>query len=248
MTTVRVEPKAKFSVIIPTMQRSEYLQPLLAMYCASDLVGEVIVINNVAEPLLFEDSKLRVLQQQHNIFVNPAWNAGAAAAEEDLLIISNDDIWFNPALLKWVEWFLRLPVGIVGPAFSSMNRPRDGRPMFLPAYRLPHGFGTLMFLRREDYVPIPNDLLIMRGDDWLFGKQRRRNFQIFGVRIGTHWSITSARSEFDNAKEQDVDIYESKYQSSDYIDRYRLEYAILNRVKDLIRTTRSSIRNKMTSR
>ena len=229
-------PIRRFSVVIPTMQRSKYLAPLVEMYCAHRLVGEVIIINNVVEPLPFEHPKLRVLQQEGNIYVNPAWNAGAEAAREDLLIISNDDIWFNPSLVDTVEKFLRLPVGIVGPSFSSMNRPTDGRVVFLPAYRLPHGFGTLMFLRKDHYVPIPEDVLIVRGDDWLFEQQRHRNFQIFGAQIGTHWSITSARSEFDGIKERDRELYQAKYKSNAHANRFRLEHGALLAARSLWRT------------
>lgn len=221
----------RFSVIIPTMQRSGHLRPLVDMYCAHDLVGEVIIINNVTDPLVFDDPKVRVLQQERNIYVNPAWNLGAAHALEKWLIISNDDIWFKPSLIDHVERVLRWPVGMVGPSWSAMNGTRDGHPRFIPAYRLPHGFGTLMFLRKADYLPIPEELLVMGGDDWLFEHQVHRNLQFVGARIGTQWSLTSARPEFDPIKQRDRENFRDRYHSPDYFERYAWEAKVLDVTK-----------------
>ena len=40
-----------FSVIIPTLQRSDRLSPLVELYGEHDLVDEVIIINNAGTPL-----------------------------------------------------------------------------------------------------------------------------------------------------------------------------------------------------
>lgn len=231
----------RFSVVIPTMQRSAHLQPLVDLYCAHHLVGEVIIINNVLVPLRFSHPKVRVLQQAGNIFVNPSWNLGAAEAREELLIISNDDIWFDPSLLDAVRRVLRWPVGIVGPSWSAMNGARDGRPWFVPAYRMPHGFGTLMFMRKDSYVRIPDDLLILGGDDWLFEQQTHRNLQIVGARIGTQWSLTSARAEFDAAKQRDRDVFRVKYHTDAYADRFSIERKIAYMAKDWYRSARTLV-------
>lgn len=219
--------EGRFSVIIPTLQRSEKLTPLINMYCRHDLVGEVIVINNAQTPLSIEHPKVHILQQSENIYVNPAWNVGASEAKEELLIISNDDIEFDAELISTVHKFMRFPVGIIGPAWSSMNRTRSGRPRFVPAYRLPHGFGTLMFMRRSNYIPIPKELLIIGGDDWLFEHQSHRNWQILGVNVGTHWATTSGKPEFSPVKERDRKLFKEKYHSDDYMRRYQFESRLM---------------------
>lgn len=231
----------RFSVVIPTMQKSKHLEPLVAMYCAHELVGEVIVINNVLTPLSFDHPKVKLLQQDQNIFVNPAWNLGAAEAREELLVISNDDIWFSPQVLNIVERVLRWPVGIVGPSWQTINGRANGRPWFVPAYRLPHGFGTLMFLRSADYVPIPDDLLILGGDDWLFEHQSHRNLQFLGARVGTQWSLTSARPEFDVTKQRDSELFRAKYHTDAYSHRFRREVLVLDSAKRLYRSLLSPL-------
>ena len=212
----------RFSVIIPTLQRSDRLGPLVEMYCAHRLVGEVIVINNAPAPLTFIDPKVRVLQQEQNICVNPAWNLGASVAREPLLIISNDDIAFHPRVIDAAARMLRLPVGVIGPNPGVLDRRVDGRPWFMPTYRRSSGFGTLMFLRAEDYVPIPADLLIWSGDHWLFHHQTKRNLFLKGAWVDTRRSATASHPEFMRQKRADRAKYFAEYHSDGYSRRFWL--------------------------
>ncbi len=64
-------PLPVFSVVIPTLQRSPDLHPLIEQCAAHPLVLEVLIINNSTDPLTSESSKVRVIQQDENIYVNP---------------------------------------------------------------------------------------------------------------------------------------------------------------------------------
>lgn len=64
-----MQKQARFSVIIPTLQRSPRLIPLLETLAAHDLVGEVLIVNNAPTPLPFDHAKVRTLNQEENIFV-----------------------------------------------------------------------------------------------------------------------------------------------------------------------------------
>jgi glycosyltransferase involved in cell wall biosynthesis len=216
-----------FSVIIPTLQKSERLIPLLEMYCAHHRVAEVIVINNAAAEIPFAHRKLRVLQQTENLFVNPSWNLGVSEANEDCLIISNDDIHFDPDVIDFSARLLRLPVGVIGCAPDALGREEAGRYWALPTYRMTQPFGVLMFLRKRDYVPIPNELLVWAGDSWLFDRQRRRNVILKGVRLETEMSTTASSPEFLAIKHQDNDVYLAEYQDSDRDERFRRERRLL---------------------
>ena len=218
----RVVPR-RFSVVIPTLQRSHRLAPLVEMYCAHDLVGEVIIVNNAPGPLPFDHAKVRVLQQDHNLYVNQAWNLGVSLAREQLLIISNDDILFEPAVINAAALVLRLPVGIVGPEPGAIGREVGRRIWFLPAYERTRGFGTLMFLRTADFVPIPADMRIWAGDDWLFHHQRRRNLRMKGVCIETEMGTTSGHPEFWNLKYDDLAAYHADHRTEAYEKRYWLD-------------------------
>ena len=173
-----MQKQARFSVIIPTMQRSPRLIPLLGTLVANDLVGEVVVINNAPTPLPFDHAKVRTLDQEQNIFVYPAWNLGVKEAREDLLLLCNDDITFDPSYIDFAARLLRLPIGIAAPAPRSVTRRRASPLRWTrPTYRRSYAYGILMALRKDSYVSIPDDLLISSGDTFLFDRQSRRNIQ-----------------------------------------------------------------------
>lgn len=212
-----------FSVIIPTLQLSNKLGALLVMYCAHPLVDEVIVINNAQARFPHTDVKLRVLDQERNLYVNPSWNIGARTASSPYLIISNDDISFSPSVIDATARLLRRrAVGIVGPSPKAFSR-LDRRPWFVPTYERTTGFGTLMFMNASHFVPIPEDLLVWSGDSWLFDRQAERNYVLMGARIDTEMSTTAGLPEFGSIKHADRATYQSQYSGDGDGGRFKLE-------------------------
>ena len=73
-----------FSVIIPTMWRSMRLLGMLHRLYNSDDVDEIILIDNDKDSRFsFENKKIKILEQDENIFVNPAWNLGVKEAKNE---------------------------------------------------------------------------------------------------------------------------------------------------------------------
>lgn len=184
--------------MIPTLQRSAELWPLVEQCAAHPLVAEVLVINNAPDPLAFSSGKVRVLHQQRNIFVNPAWNLGAREASGEYLAFVNDDVRFDDEVFDECAAVLRrgwfAMVGPDHPCFEPVQwaKPISHRPA--PDFNLV--FGTFMCLRREDFRPIPDDLRIWGGDDWLFWSQRRPNAVLVRTRFRTEMSTTSSDPQF----------------------------------------------------
>ncbi len=216
-----------FSAIVPTLQRAPQMPLLLETYLEHPLVDEVIVVNNAQKELNGprKHGKLRILNQRRNLFVNPAWNLGAREAHGEFLIVTNDDILFDPRVIDAAARLLRWPVGIIGPHPGAFSR-QDRRPWFLPAYTRSSGFGTLMFLRASNYVMIPDGLLIWCGDDYLFHRQEHRNFYLMGSRIDTKMSTTSADPTFTKMKQDDLRCYHENH----LIDSYDRRFAVESRV------------------
>lgn len=198
-----------FSVVIPTLQRSADLGPLVELCAEHPLVLEVLVINNAPEPLDRSSPKVRVLDQDGNIFVNPAWNLGAREARGEYLAIINDDMRFDPELIDEAAAVISRPgVGILGIDGAFLNRPRAARTQirFATYEHVTLGFGMAMFMRRTNYFPIPSELKIWGGDDWLFLKQRWPNRVIIGPRVETEVSVTSGAAEFQRMRQQELEI------------------------------------------
>lgn len=197
-------------MIIPTLQRSLALWPLVQQCTNHPLVKEVLVVNNSPAPLHWDSPTVRVLQQPQNIYVNAAWNLGARQSRGEYLAIVNDDIEVGKEAFtlaaKILEggWF-----GIVGPDASCFNPTVDlGRPRFrIATWRdIDVGYGTFMCLRRESYVPIPEVMKIWGGDDWLFLNQRKPNASLLGIPLRTEMSTTTSSPEFQRLRAQEFRI------------------------------------------
>lgn len=194
-----VPPTQIFSVIIPTLQRARELPDLVALCAAHPAVREVLVINNHPSPLVFEQENVRVLQQERNIFVNPAWNLGAREAVADHLAIINDDVLFDPVVLDIAAEFVVKPRhGILALEGTFLNRERATRPRLRIAGSnlIGNSFGMFMCLRKENYVPIPEELKVWGGNDWLFFHQPWPNWALMGPLVRSEVSVTSSAGEF----------------------------------------------------
>ena len=174
----------KFSVIIPTLWRSNVdLIPMLKTYEECHLIDEVIIINNNVSdtPIIDNSKKIKILNQEDNIFVNPSWNLGAEEAKNKFLLIINDDIFLSlfdlNVILLGVIKTLKEGGNIIGVApfeipeienkYEELTK-LDYRRYFTTTY--PANLGSMFFLRKSDYIPIPEDLKIGYGDIILFQK------------------------------------------------------------------------------
>lgn len=228
---MRNEARGHFSVVIPTLQRAAELHPLVEMCAAHPRVLEVLVINNATKPLHWSSPKVRVLQQAENIYVNPAWNLGAREARGEYLAILNDDILFEPALFDLVARALRLPaIGLIGTGERAVTGPAGSKLALRPVFKRTNGFGVAMFSRRNRYVPIPSEMRIFCGDDWLFHSQVHPNFVITDFAIRTEMSTTSGATVFAGVKGEDLKwMRENGLAHARYLPRFKYLAAVLRK-------------------
>lgn len=161
------------------------------------------MVNNAPQPLAFSSPKVRVLSPGRNIYVNPAWNLAASQARSAFLAIVNDDVRFDDDALTCAARVLRLGLfGIVGPDRSCFHPEAEGRRIGIRVAGHPKvGYGTFMCMRREDYVPIPEEMLIWGGDYWLISKQRRPPGILVHTRFVTEMGTTSLLPEFQKMRD-----------------------------------------------
>lgn len=197
----------RFSIVIPTLQRSPHLRQIILDCCENPDVQEVIVINNAGSKLELAHSKLRVVDPGSNIFVNPAWNLGVALSTGSLVALVNDDVLFEPVALSYAAHLLRTGrFGIVGPDRSCFYETSESGRVSHRIYadRQVVTYGTFMCLRRESYAPVPGELKIWGGDEWLIKNQRRPNVALIRCRFSTDMGTTSSSTEFAPMKETET--------------------------------------------
>lgn len=198
---------SKFSVIIPTLQRSDLLPQVVNLCDSHPLVGEVIIINNEQKPLDFDSPTVRVVNLEQNIFVNPAWNMGVSLARHDLIALVNDDVLFDPVAFDVVARALsKNTFGIIGPDKTCFEAPTSqSRVRLARISPTVDGFGTFMCLRKENYIKIPDSLKIWGGDDILIQFQNRPPGVLVGVSFETEMSTTSSDVSFQGMRKNEHD-------------------------------------------
>lgn len=184
-----------YSFVIPTMWMSNRLSYMLEQYEADDNVQEVIIIDNKTESAidLSPYKKVVHIPQEKNIFVNPAWNLGVSVAKSEYVVICNDDITFDSKSLN--EFLLNeINESIIGTHPVSFYQGHDTMSIEDGSH-VGYGWGVLMYMKKKNYIQIPDEFKIWFGDDIL--ALNCGNVKSFITNIATEMSTTSSK-EFAN--------------------------------------------------
>lgn len=214
----------KFSVIIPTMLRCvDITNNLLDNLYDDPQVSEVIIIDNTEDPINIEKihlhEKVQIHSQGKNIYVNPAWNLGVSIAKEDFIAIINDDITIPERIFTSLAQIDLSTVGILGGCFATIEKVekpvrftiKEASIAAIPERTW--AFGIFMVMHKDHYITIPEDMKVWCGDDYLYHQNRimGRTNHLMIIPIQTRMSTTSDDPAFDVVKNNDVEIYNSKY-------------------------------------
>ena len=158
----------KYSVIIPTMWVPNTFNIQLMDMCICPEISEIIIINNKVDSTpnysILSDPKIRMINQESNIYVNPAWNLGVSLATNEFICLLNDDILFDTSVFDFLSDKFSDTIGMF-----AINMYDNSSTLHLTrAERVVAGFGCMMFFHKNSYVPIPDPLKIMYGDNFMF--------------------------------------------------------------------------------
>jgi hypothetical protein len=220
-----------YSVIIPTLWKGRELEKILYIMDHHTLIGEVLIINNAIQntPNWFTNrswKKVKEIYSGNNIFVNAAWNLGVKESKFEKICLCSDDIEFNTKIFNFLEYQLDKNYGCVGPDINSIFCNFENEEFYLKERtneRINYGYGTLLFLNKNNYVPIPEELKIFFGDVWIFltsiiqGKNPRR---ICNFNIKTKMETTSGIPELSLYKELDTKCWKENFNGWDKINGY----------------------------
>ena len=202
----------KFSVIIPTMWYSDKILKSLPLLESSPYVGEIILIDNNKSnrpAQINSTDKIRIIQQEENIFVNPAWNLGVELSQWDNLCITNDDLVWDTSILPLI--LENIHIGIIGQSTGNYHINDDEIGIHPMSERV-WGWGCCFFLHKSNWKPIPSGLKIACGDDWLLSKIK--GYELKGVKLETPahpWSVsrTSSKNEFQTIQQEDIKLFKT---------------------------------------
>jgi len=196
----------KYSIIIPTLWKSNRTDKLLKDLEECEYVDEIIVIDNSS---IYETDrtigKIRMISKGENIYVNPAWNLGIKIAKNECIALCNDDINFNPNIFGLITKNILLEYGIIGQSEFNYKGNNTNEPIiekWMGSVR-DWGWGCLIILRKKDWISIPDDIKIWYGDDYIFKCNSVIKSTLKNFNIETEMSTTSDEKKWDVVKNQD---------------------------------------------
>ena len=201
--------------IIPTMWRkSLFTINVLKYYVSLDEITKIIIIDNDIgrrpKSEVFDSNKIKIIDYGKNLYVNESWNRGMENAGEDLICICNDDIRVDKLAISLISEFESLnpnAIDLIGVSndistkcFGICRFKMDlTKNIGLQAGGL---FGIAMFIRKKNYKPIPKDLKVWFGDDFL-ARSCKNVYTISPIKItgGMSATVSSIRKEGGNIDE-----------------------------------------------
>jgi hypothetical protein len=204
-------------------RRPDILSQLLENLYQDPMVEEIILINNCSLsyniPVIPLNNKLLIVSRGRNLYVNPSWNLGVELSTQDYIAILNDDIIISDKLFTGVCQLDFDTIGILGACHPMIEETDNPTRFSIASFEIlgarirPWGFGIFMAMKKSNYVKIPEEMLIWCGDDYLFHNIARKGKinTLLGAHIKTKMSATSDDKSFDEIKDRDVELYNSKY-------------------------------------
>ena len=199
----------KFSIIIPTIWKSEYTMELLQRYSKSDYVGEIILIDNEPTKDIVMD-KLIHIKEHDNTYVNPAWNKGVRLAKYENITISNDDILFD--IDEYYNYITQLTplvdYGYIG-SHSENYELIESTDVRIEQYTNQNnfgGWGCLFSFHKSKWRDIPNELKIWYGDN-LIHAWHNPILQLRGFSMTTKMSTSSDDMSVREVRDRDTQFW-----------------------------------------
>ena len=207
------------SVIIPTLFKinDAFFLKVIEEYLKVPDISEIIIIDNTVDKVsksksYLKNSRIKLVIDNDNLFVNPAWNYGVSIAENEYVVLANDDIFCRYYLFDKIKRYLKAEgTGIV--TFTTLNCIYDhqlldkiinrktitsidtyissidnikGNDVLITDFKRK---GMLFAFKKENWVDIPDDLIIWAGDDYIYMEMVNKgliNVQIYPYYIYHH--------------------------------------------------------------
>jgi hypothetical protein len=206
----------KYTVIIPTLWKSERIFKLFVHLNKTDKVGEILLIDNAGLYQTFNvddyynnfkiQNKIKLIQPGENIYVNPAWNLGVKEAKYENIAILGDDINFDMKLFDIIDEET-LNKGIIGMDSNNYHftefKDAPWLSLMYAGRPRPWGWGCIILFKKKNWLPIPESIKVWYGDDWIMHQNPTPKLVLHNFTIHTEMSTTADLKEFDEIKRQD---------------------------------------------
>jgi hypothetical protein len=203
----------KYSIIIPTLWKSNRIHKLLRDLIECEFVEEIILIDNAGKYFEYYEAlgKVKLVQAGENIYVNPAWNLGIKIAKNNCVALLNDDINFDPNIFGLINSETLSNYGIIGMGEGNYKTPIDEErgpyiDMWKPGVN-DWGWGCFIMLNKKDWIDIPDNIKIWYGDNFIKDVNPSPKACLRNFKVETEMSTTSDEKEWDEIKKKDYEYF-----------------------------------------
>ena len=202
----------EWSVLIPTLWRSQRIHRLVETMEKVPYVKEVIIMDNKGDCDGFRDGKLIILPGKRSNYVNRSWNQLVEFCRTSHYLLCNDDIYFHPFLfeeLNDIDWTMNVVAGVgydsIAPSIESQELYSE------PIAELGWGWGQIIAGKKNEWVEIPDYLRIWYGDNWI-ARTHATPMALKGFYMEADIETTSGSPEFQHIKKADQRRWETMIQ------------------------------------
>lgn len=128
--------------------------------------------------------KFTLLTPPFNVYVGESWNVGVVAANNPLVCLLNDDVVLRSDTFEYVATHFPVGASLIGAGGACDHLSLSGIDSRC------YGFGVAMFLRKDKYVAIPNNIRIWYTDDFLFENMPGDKYHLAGCVAQLRMSTT----------------------------------------------------------
>jgi hypothetical protein len=199
----------KYSIIIPTLWKSNRIHKLLRDLIKCEFINEIILIDNSGKYFEYYEAldKVKLVQVEENIYVNPAWNLGIKIAKNDLVALINDDINFDTNIFGVIDTNVLDTFGIIGMGEGNYKTPIDEeRGPYLDIWKPginDWGWGCFIMLNKKNWIEIPDNIKIWYGDNFIKDVNPSPKSCLRNFKVETEMSTTSDGDEWNDRKKED---------------------------------------------
>jgi hypothetical protein len=205
------------------MWMDDKIIPLLKILISNTFIGEIIIIDNNPQhrKKIPNSSKILIIQNNQNNFVNPSWNIGYTLSKYEL-ILCNDDIEIRN-LNGILNVFMTTDYDVLGVGINENNGD-----MFIEDYKQEptNNFGCFMYIKKYNYIPEKYKIFI--GDNFLKNSNKKvgivKNSSVFTEKSGTLKKIPHLRNTIG---EMDKKLYLEE-KKSDIIIKQKVLFVLVN--------------------
>ena len=155
--------------------------------------------------------KVKLVQVEENIYVNPAWNLGIKIAKNDLIALVNDDINFDANIFGVIDENVLNQFGIVGMGEDNYKEQiDDSKGPYLDVWKPgvnDWGWGCMILLDKKNWIDIPEDIKIWYGDNIIKDVNPSPKACLRNFKVETEMSTTSDEKEWDEVKKKDYENF-----------------------------------------